>query len=396
MNAHILIVMMACMTIVTAAVDMYLPALPTMVNVFHTSGDVIQYSMVLNVLAAATSGFFYGILSDSHGRKKLLIFGLSIVIITTLMGAFSENVFEFNLSRLLQGLGSGAIYVLIPSIIADSYKGLQKAKIFGLFGILFPISLGIAPFIGEQLLAFYGWKSSFYFIAIFLIAVMLYLMIHLPETKNIKEHRSLKKAVLEAVNIGKNLPVLVYALIPSLYMGAYMAFISNSPFIYMDYFGLSPEIYVYYFTAPLGVQILSAFVYQLLIFRIGTQKSFILGISASAISVSLILLFSTNTILITPLFMSISMCLYNFGISFILPISMTWSMETFPNRAGTISSVISIVRNISISSAVGCAAFFFNSSPYPTLTTMIVFFCLFLLIAYKALQLQSSQALVAK
>lgn len=383
---------MACMTIVTAAVDMYLPALPAMVRVFNTNGDIIQYSMVLNVLAAATSGFFYGILSDTYGRKKLLIFGLIIVIITTFMGAFAENVFEFNLSRLFQGFGSGAIYVLIPSIISDSYQGIRKAKIFGLFGFLFPISLGIAPFIGEKLLEFYDWTSSFYFIATLLTLITFYLILHLPETKKTKEVRSLGKALNEASTIAKNLPVFVYALIPSLYMAAYMAFISNSPFIYIDYFGLSPEAYVYYFTAPLGIQILSAIIYQLLIVKIGTQRSFFLGIISSTISISLMTLFSIDIVQITPFLMSASMCLYNFGISFILPISMTWAMETFPDRAGTISSVISIIRNIAISSSVGFSAFFFNATPYPTLITMILSYSLFLLIAYKALQLQRYQS----
>ena len=88
--------------------DLYLPALPTIRDAFHTTARLMQLSLAIYMLGFSLSHLIYGPISDYTGRKNPLLFGISICILGTLFCRFSSNIEILLIGRLLQGAGAGA------------------------------------------------------------------------------------------------------------------------------------------------------------------------------------------------------------------------------------------------------------------------------------------------
>src|SRR5688572_10404140 len=58
------------------AIDMYLPALPTIARDFNTTAGAVQVSLALYFVGIAAGQAFYGPFSDRFGRKPALYLGL--------------------------------------------------------------------------------------------------------------------------------------------------------------------------------------------------------------------------------------------------------------------------------------------------------------------------------
>ncbi|HVQ14035.1 MAG TPA: MFS transporter, partial [Vicinamibacterales bacterium] len=74
------------------AIDMYLPALPTIAREFGAAASVVQYSLSAYFIGIAIGQAFYGPLSDRLGRKPMLYLGLALFIISSIGCALAESV----------------------------------------------------------------------------------------------------------------------------------------------------------------------------------------------------------------------------------------------------------------------------------------------------------------
>jgi DHA1 family bicyclomycin/chloramphenicol resistance-like MFS transporter len=105
--------MFIIITIFVSAVietDIYLPAFPDMLIYFEQTEDSIHKILTWNFIGLCISGPIYGPLSDSYGRKNLLLFALIIFAGGSVITIIA-NSFDFLLvGRVLQGLGSGGVF----------------------------------------------------------------------------------------------------------------------------------------------------------------------------------------------------------------------------------------------------------------------------------------------
>ncbi len=374
-----IILLIAAMPLAAASLDMFLPALPAMVKEFCTTETTIHVSLSLNIVASAIFGFSAGILSDHFGRKRLFISAMFGFTVATYFCSLATNVMFFTMARTLQGAASGVIFVMVTTILSDVYTGVKKAQVLGIATFLFPVALGIAPFMGEKVYRHFGWPAVFICLAVVLLGVSIVLFFTLPETKE-KETSSLSftKILADAKTILIKPAFFVNALIPSVFMGAFMAFIAYSPFIYINYFGLDPESYVYYFITPLLFQFIAGIAYQWIVKVLGVNKTLWCGI-ASAFG-SLIVMFGIliNILPSNPMNTMIVMLFYNSAIPFILPTVMAKTFETFPTKAGTVSSLASVIRNVAMALYIYTAGCVFNHTPFPILCVLSAGIILFI------------------
>lgn len=118
-----------------------------------------QRTLLLGVLIAVFSvaGFFsgplLGVLSDRHGRKKVLLGSLVLTLTGYLvfaLGIYLKSVPLLFVSRTIYGIGGGNISV-IQSAIADISDDKSRTKNFGLIGVAFGIGFIIGPALGGEL-----------------------------------------------------------------------------------------------------------------------------------------------------------------------------------------------------------------------------------------------------
>ena len=161
---------------------LYVPSLPNLSHSFHCSTTQIKFTLTIFLFVYGISQLFYGPISDVIGRKKPLLFGISLMLIGSIWTIFTKDLLTFNLSRILQGLGTGATMVLIRAAIVDSLSGPDQPKGTACLSIGFAIGLGLFPVIGGALTIWFNWQSNFIFLAIVNIIFLLAVFFLFPET----------------------------------------------------------------------------------------------------------------------------------------------------------------------------------------------------------------------
>lgn len=397
LNPITVFLLVASMPLAAASLDMFLPALPTMMKEFGTNESTIQISLSLNIIAGAALGFSSGILSDQFGRRRLFITALFIFAGATYSCSLATNVTFFTVTRTIQGAASGVIFVMVTAILSDVYDGVKKAQVLGIATFLFPIALGVAPFLGEKVYRHYGWPATFVSLTILLLIAAFVLFFMLPETRQQEATpMSLKKVLFDSKRILFTPAFMINALIPSVFMGAFMAFVAYSPFIYINYFGLTSKAYVYYFITPLVFQFVAGILYQGVVKLLGINKTLLLGLMTTSCALVIIVGLLIGWIPLTPVYVMSVMLFYNSSIPFILPTVMAKAFETFPTKAGTISSLASLIRNTFMSGYIYISGVTFNATPTPVFWVLASGIILFIILTLQSFKLSNSPTSTAQ
>jgi EmrB/QacA subfamily drug resistance transporter len=137
-------------------------ALPKIVSDLKGSNELYTWSITIYLLTSTVSGPIYGKLSDLFGRRPIVIFAVSLFLISSALAGLSQNMEQFILFRGLQGLGGGAIFPIALAVVADLYTPAERGKYLGLFGAVFGVSSLVGPALGGLLTDAFSWNWIFY------------------------------------------------------------------------------------------------------------------------------------------------------------------------------------------------------------------------------------------
>ncbi|KRL66775.1 MDR family MFS transporter [Companilactobacillus versmoldensis] len=135
-------------------------AMPTIIGSLH-GVSLMNWVFSIYLLMTAVSTPIYGKLSDIIGRKPVFLFGLGLFVVGSVLCSLSNSMLTLILSRVVQGLGSGAIQPLTFTIIADIYPLEKRAKILGLNGSAWGVAAVIAPLLGGFIVEQLSWHWVF-------------------------------------------------------------------------------------------------------------------------------------------------------------------------------------------------------------------------------------------
>ena len=105
-------------------------ALPKIVTDLQ-GNDLYTWAVTVYLLTATISGPIYGKLSDLFGRRPIVIFAVSLFLISSALCALSQEMWQFILFRGLQGLGGGAVFPVALAVVADLYTPAERGKYLG-------------------------------------------------------------------------------------------------------------------------------------------------------------------------------------------------------------------------------------------------------------------------
>src|SRR5258705_13299701 len=137
-------------------------ALPKIVSALHGSNELYTWSVTIYLLTSTVSGPIYGKLSDLFGRRPIVIFAVSLFLISSALAGLSQSMEMFILFRGLQGLGGGAIFPIALAVVADLYTPAERGKYLGLFGAVFGVSSLVGPGLGGFITDTFSWNWIFY------------------------------------------------------------------------------------------------------------------------------------------------------------------------------------------------------------------------------------------
>lgn len=228
------------------AIDLYLPAFPTMVDDLHTTPTGVQLTLTAFLLGLAIGQLVFGPLSDRFGRIAPLVSGAVICVAASVAAVLAPTIEILIGARFVQGCAGAAGMVIGRAIIADLATGRAAARAFSLMMIIGGIAPVVAPLVGGFLVRPLGWRGTLGVVLGIATTMLIAVLVVVKETHT--EHR---RAELRAQKAGAGSPLR--DLRSRTYVGntvalcfafaALMAYISASPFIYQNMMGLSPNQY---------------------------------------------------------------------------------------------------------------------------------------------------------
>jgi DHA1 family bicyclomycin/chloramphenicol resistance-like MFS transporter len=251
--------------------DLYLPALPQMVDFFSTNQTMVNLTLGGYLATFSIGLLFWGPLSDKFGRKPILLCGLSLYIAASLLCASSDTIELLILFRVAQAFGGGAVTVVATAIIKDLYDGREREKIMATVMSLVVIAPMVAPVLGAFLLKIASWRMMFVVLAIFgTIATMITFLFR--ETLEVKSNASICRAWGRIGVVLKNPRFAILLSTFSVAPMSMMAFIAAASFIYIDGFGLTEQTFSFFFAFNALFAITGPIIYMRLSKKIPVQR----------------------------------------------------------------------------------------------------------------------------
>ncbi|WP_439881817.1 multidrug effflux MFS transporter [Pontibacter sp. MBLB2868] len=227
------------------AIDMYLPGFPAITKDLNTDISHVALSLTSYFIGISVGQLIYGPLVDRFGRKKPLIIGL-IIFVTASIGCAMAPTVEWLIGlRLLLALGGCAGMVASRAVVRDVFPVSEIPRVFSMLMLVMGVAPIIAPTLGGFVTANLGWRYIFILLSGIGLAVLLLVSFRLPESRGADKTLSLKpkRVIGDFISVLKNPAFLTYALAASTAQAGLFAYITGSPFVFMEKFGLSETHY---------------------------------------------------------------------------------------------------------------------------------------------------------
>lgn len=224
------------------AIDMYLPAMPSMARALSASPGEVQATLTTFFIGLASGQLLFGPVSDAVGRRPPIFFGMGLFVVASAVCALASNVELMIAARLAQGLGASVGFVVSTAVIRDRYTGAQYARLFALCILVLGVSPVLVPLIGSLILEGGSWRYIFWTagglgaFAALLVATLL------PETHAAEQRATGGPAAAFRVyaRLARDRRFMVIALANASAWGAFFAYLAGSSFVLIENYGLSP------------------------------------------------------------------------------------------------------------------------------------------------------------
>ncbi|WP_342410931.1 multidrug effflux MFS transporter [Paenibacillus sp. FSL R10-2778] len=330
-------------TIGPLSIDMYLPALPTLVDDFGTTAALVQLSLTFFLLGLASGQLVAGPLSDVYGRRRPLLIGMFIYAVSSVLCAFSPSIGLLIVLRFIQGLAGSVGVVVSRAAVRDLYSGSELTKFFSLLMIVNGLGPILAPVIGGQLLRVTTWQGIFLVLFAAGIIFCLTILLRLPETLP-KERRSksgLKGTLLTFKVLLGNRKFMGYALSQGFVTASMFAYISGSSFVLQNIFAVTPQVYSLIFAVNgIGI-IITGQIAGRLAGKVSETKLLLSGLLLCTMGGVLLLL----TILMGGGLIPILICLFAVvsSVGIVGATSFSLAMQDQGEAAGSASALIGLI-----------------------------------------------------
>jgi len=348
------------------AIDMYLPALPTIATDLRAETGAVQMSLLAFFIALAIAQLFCGPLSDMVGRKVPLYGGLILFAIGSVGSALATNIDVLVMFRFLQGLGAAAGTVIPRAVVRDLHTGVDAARLMSLLMLVFSISPILAPLSGSVLIDFFGWRGVFWAVLVAALVGIVLVATALKETRGAEARleSNLSSALRGYGRLLKDRYFMGLAAIGGFGIASFFVYLANSSFILIDHYGLTRSQYAVAFS----VNAVSFFsVSQLngvLGARFGLRR--VMRVAVSGFAAVMLAMFAAVLLGHHSLWLIASFLFVGYGfLGLVIPTTAVLALEDHGEIAGTASALLGTLHFVIGGIAIGITGAFFDGSALP-------------------------------
>lgn len=382
MNAHFLrtAVLLGLMSAVGAfAVDMYLPALPSIGADLNAGTSAVQMSLLIFFLSMGFGQIVVGPLSDMFGRKPPLYAGLALFIIGGVGSAMAPNIEWLIAFRFLQGLGASAGMAIPRAVVRDMHTGNEAAKLMSLLMLVFSVSPILAPLSGSLIIETLGWRAVFWVLTGAAVIAIVLLATAQKETRSVEDRvgSSFGSALKGYWFLLNDRNFLGLTAIGGFGIASFFVYLASSSFILIDHYGLSPSLYSVFFSINAVAFIGMSQMTGLLADRFGLKR--VVKVAVVGYATAMVVLLAVMASGVDRLDVMASLLFVGYGfLGLVIPTTSVLAMEEHGTIAGTASALMGTLHFAIGAVAMGVAGLFFDGTPLPmvagiTLAAVIAF-----------------------
>ena len=326
-------------------IDTYLPAFESMEKDFSVSRAFMTQTLGYYIVAFGVSTLLWGAIADGIGRKPVILLSVGGYIITSVACAVASSYEQFLLFRIMQGFAIGGALIAGRAMVRDVLDTKDAQKVMAQAMMLFSISPVLAPILGGILHDYFGWRSIFWFLVIYGVAVFIYAILVVKETLDIRNRNSIR--FLEVIKVYKrtlkNPHYLRLVFIFTATFSSFFVFVAGSPTIIFDVLSMeASDFYILFIPTVSGIMLGSAASNRLLNHYSATK---IMHFALISMFVLAILNFILNPIAdISIVRVVLPLALFAFSLAIIMPIISVEIINCFPNNRGAASAMQSFLQ----------------------------------------------------
>ncbi|QDL56031.1 multidrug effflux MFS transporter [Rhodoferax aquaticus] len=348
------------------AIDMYLPALPSIGQSLGASMGAVQASLMVFFIALGVGQLVYGPASDMLGRKLPLYFSLGLFAVGSVGCALAPDVQTLIVLRFIQGLGASAGMVIPRAIVRDMHTGVGAARLMSMLMLVFSVSPILAPLAGSLLIEALGWRSVFWSVTAIAMVGLVILFTSLEETRPASEraNSTVRSALTAYGELLRDAHFLGLVFIGAFGMASFFSFLANSPFVMIDHYGLTPRQYSMAFAINAASFIgVSQFTGKLA-GRFGLVKLVKFAVGGYAAVMTLLLV--QNLLGVDRLDVLIVLMLLGFGfLGLVVPTTSVLALEAHGAIAGTASALMGTLQFVTGAIVMAVVGQFVDGSARP-------------------------------
>jgi Bcr/CflA subfamily drug resistance transporter len=372
--------------------DMYLPAMPHLIGAFHTTAKYVQLTITVYFIGACIAMLCLGPISDRIGRRKVILFGMLMMIIGTACCFLAHDYTPFLVGRIFQGLGAGAGFAVMRTVMRDMVKGDDLAHVLAYIAIIVGVCPAAAPALGGIIVTHLGWRTIFeitliYYILLFIAMALLFTETLVKETQIKNRGENVFSHAFEAL---KHKEFMCYCLISAATYAGLMAYVTASPMIIEVHLHYTPLEFGYITLSIVVLGQLSKIFNRIYLKRFGYKK--MMKISMSMILLGSFSLLAFGLFHIMALYaVMIPMVIYSNGLGMLFPNLSTAALTVFTTIIGMASALYGTVQMAGGLVGSGIIAHFSESTLIPIGAIMSVLSIIAVLALTNALRLGKQQ-----
>lgn len=331
------------------AVTIFLPSLPAIARSFDVAYGTAQLTLSVYLFAFAFAQLAVGPLSDSVGRRPVLLASLVVFTIGSICCALSPTIETLIASRLIQACGACGGVVLGRAIVRDSRSGPEVMRSMGYMASAMALAPALSPLLGGQLLGHFGWQGSFWFTAAVGLAMLVAAWHVLGETapKAAPRTTGVVRDYIDGFRVvlrGRRFVGLMIA--ATCASSGFNVFFSGGPILLIQVMGVAAELFGWFTLAWAGNFVVGSLVSSRLQGRVNSLL--LIPIGQGILTLGAVVMMATALLgFITPLALIVPLMLMGWGNGLNMPNAMANALASVPaNRVGAASALMGFVQMI--------------------------------------------------
>ena len=328
------------------SIDTYLPAFSGIANSLGATPVQMQQTLSAYLFGFAFMSLFHGAISDSLGRRPVVLWGMAAFTLASVGCALSQSIGQLVFFRAMQGLSTGAGIVVARAVVRDMFDPTQAQKVMSQITIYFGVAPAIAPLIGGWLFVHLGWHSVFWFLAAVGVALWLANYKFLPETLHLTQRQPLKVSNLMQgyLQLGRDPRFFLLALASGVPFNGMFLYVLSAPAFLGEHLALAPTQYFWFFVLTISGIMSGAWTSGRMAGKLAPKQQIRHGF-AIMLTIGLLNLAANVLFKADVRWALFPIAIFSFGWALMVPVVTLLVLDLHPERRGMASSLQAFIAS---------------------------------------------------